>query len=519
MFIKENIMLAIAGLKSNKMRAVLTMLGIIIGIGSVIGIVSVGNAMTANVQSSMADMGSSNVTINVTERSSTTSGTTNKNSSKNGANSNSSADSKNSSDSKSGNNSKQGQNGGAQGQGAPGGQQGGRMPGGAGDQGRMPGGGGMPSGGGAFGGGGMPGGGAPGGGMSGGGRMRGSRSGSSSSSTAKDSDLLSMEQINEIEDEFSDKIEAVSVNASKGSGKAKDGTAYANVNITGVNPGYQKVKNIKLSDGNFITDRDVEGSKNVAVVSDKLVSKIFGEGADPIGQEVKIYGSSAIYCYTVVGVYEYKSQGGSTESEEKLTTDLYIPVTAAQSSSSNKNYQTVTIRAKEGTDITAFTTELQSYLDKLYIRNTKWQATASNMESMLESMTSMTSTMALAISAIAGISLFVGGIGVMNIMLVSVTERTREIGTRKALGAKSYHIKMQFIVEAIIICAIGGIFGILFGIVIGIIGAKMMGNSPVISPIVILGSFTFSMCIGIFFGYYPAKKAAALDPIEALRYE
>ena len=500
MFIKENIMLAIAGLKSNKMRAVLTMLGIIIGIGSVIGIVSVGNAMTENVQSSMADMGSSNVTINVTERDSTS--TINKNTPQKGS------DSKNGSKSKD-----EGGPGGSQG-GPPGG--GGPQQGGGGPQGGgQMGGGGMPPSGG--GGGGMPGGGGPSGG--GGGRMGGGRPGSSSSSTAKDSDLLSMEQINEIEEEFSDKIEAVSVNASKGSGKAKDGTAYANVNITGVNPGYQKVKNIELSDGNFITDRDVDGMKNVAVVSDKLVIKIFGEGADPIGKEVKIYTSNAIYCYTVVGVYQYKSQGGSTESEEKLTTDLYISVTAAQSSSSNKNYQTVTIRAKDAVDITEFTTELQTYLDKLYIRNTKWNATASNMESMLESMTSMTSTMALAISAIAGISLLVGGIGVMNIMLVSVTERTREIGTRKALGAKSSHIKMQFIVESMIICAIGGIIGILFGIVIGIIGAKVMGNSPVISPLVILGSFTFSMCIGIFFGYYPAKKAAALDPIEALRYE
>lgn len=488
MFIKENIMLAIAGLKSNKMRAVLTMLGIIIGIGSVIGIVSVGNAMTANVTSSMADMGSTNITINVTERDSTS--TNNK--------------------MKQGNEEQGGQDGG--------------MPGGGVHEGNNAGGGikGGPSGGGMPGGGagGMPGGGGggmPGGGPGGGGR--GGRMGSSSSSTPDDSDLLTMDQIKELDDNFSDKISAFSVTATKDSGKAKDGTSYANVNITGVNPGYEKVKNIEVSDGRYITDRDVEGSKSVAVVSDKLVAKIFGEDADPIGQEVKIYTSSAIYCYTVVGVYTYKSSGGSTESEEKLTTDLYIPVTAAQSSSSNKNYQTVTIRANDDVDITEFTKELQTYLDKLYIRNKDYQATASNMESMLESMTSMTSTMALAISAIAGISLLVGGIGVMNIMLVSVTERTREIGTRKALGAKSSHIKMQFIVESMIICAIGGIIGIILGIIIGIIGAKMMGNSPVVSPIVILGSFTFSMVIGIFFGYYPAKKAAGLDPIEALRYE
>lgn len=466
-------MLAIAGLKSNKMRAILTMLGIIIGIGSVIGIVSVGNAMTANVTSSMADMGSTNITINITERS-TTSTTNNKTKKENDGQE----------DHESSGMSEGGAGGEMPGGGAGGGIPGGEMPGG-GAGGRMPGGGGRP--------------------------------GSSSSSTPEDSDLLTMEQINELEDNFSDKISAFSVTATKASGKAKNGTAYANVNITGVNPGYEKVKNIEMKDGRYITDKDVEGSKKVAIVSDKLVGKIFDE--DPIGKEVKIYTSNAIYCYTIVGVYTYKSSGGSTESEEKLTTDLYIPVTAAQSSSSNKNYQTVTIRANDDVDITTFTEELQAYLDKLYIKNSDYKATASNMESMLESMTSMTSTMALAISAIAGISLLVGGIGVMNIMLVSVTERTREIGTRKALGAKSSHIKMQFIIESMIICAIGGIIGIALGIVIGIIGAHIMGNSAVISPLVIVGSFTFSMVIGIFFGYYPAKKAASLDPIEALRYE
>ncbi|ALP91079.1 MULTISPECIES: ABC transporter permease [Clostridium] len=488
MFIKENIMLAIAGLKSNKMRAVLTMLGIIIGIGSVIGIVSVGNAMTANVTSSMANMGSTNVTINVTERDSTSTNNnkTKTNEKKNGSSTNEMP----------GGGSPQGSAGG----GMPGGGSGGGMPGGG-----MSGGGGMPGGGGGM----------PGGGMGG----HSGRFGSSSTSTPKDSDLLTMSQIKELEENFGDEIDAFSVTATKDTGKAKSGTAYANVNITGTNPGYEKVKNIEMADGRYITDTDVDGSKMVAVVSDKLVSKIFGEGVDPIGQEVKIYTSSAIHCYTIVGVYTYKSSGGSTESEEKLTTDLYIPVTAAKSSSSNKNYQTVTIRAKDNVDITTFTTELQTYLDKLYIKNTKYKATASNMESMLESMTSMTSTMALAISAIAAISLLVGGIGVMNIMLVSVTERTREIGTRKALGAKSSHIKMQFIVESMIICAIGGIIGIVLGIIIGVIGAHVMGNSPVISPMVIVGSFTFSMVIGIFFGYYPAKKAAGLDPIEALRYE
>lgn len=472
MFIKENIRLAIAGLKSNKMRALLTMLGIIIGIASVIAIISVGNAMTSSVSSSMAEMGSNNITVSVKQKS-TTSSTNNK--------------------------TKDGRQGNASG---------------------MPGGGGMPAGGGAMpGGGGMPGGsGAPGGGPGGG----GNRSGGSknSTSTAKDSDLLSMDQINTIEDTFKDSIDSISISENGSSGKAKDGDLYANVSIIGTNTGYQDVKNIKLTDGRYISDKDMDGAKKVAVVSDKLVEKMFGTNSDPIGQQVKIYTSNKILTYTVIGVYKYETSGEtSTESEENLSTNLYVPVTTVKTSSTNKNYQSFTIKTAENVDIQSFTDELSQYLSTLYQKNTKWQASASNMQSMLESMTSMMSSIALAISVIAGISLIVGGIGVMNIMLVSVTERTREIGTRKALGAKSSHIKMQFIIESVIICSIGGLIGIILGVILGAVGAKVMGRTPVISIPIILISFTFSMAIGVFFGYYPAKKASKLDPIEALRYE
>ena len=219
-------------------------------------------------------------------------------------------------------------------------------------------------------------------------------------------------------------------------------------------------------------------------------------------------------------MYTYKSQGGNrTTSDENLSTDLYIPITVAKKTVTNKNYQTFTIKPKESVDVSTFTTEISTYLSNLYAKNKKFEAQASNMESMLESRTTLINTVALAISGIAGISLLVGGIGVMNIMLVSVTERTREIGTRKALGAKSSHIKMQFIVESIIICSIGGILGILLGLGLGAFCANAMGFVNIISPVVIIISFTFSMFIGVFFGYYPAKKAAELDPIEALRYE
>jgi len=484
MFIKENILLAIAGLKSNKMRSLLTMFGIIIGIASVIGVVSVGNAMTSSVTSSMASMGATNITVNVQEKSTTS--TTSKNN----------TSGKNSAGSSQGGNSQSGNKGTQSGGSSQGGNKGTQAGGGA-------------SAGGILGGGGMPGGGFGG---------SGGRQGKASSTT-KDTDLMTMDEINALQENFSDKISSISMNESDVSGKVKSDTTYANINAVGTNVGYQDVKNIAMQEWRYLAQNDVDEVKNVAVVSDKLVAKIFGN-KDPIGQDIKVYTSNAIYTYSVIGVYKYQASGNSrTTSDDNLTTDLYVPITVAKKTATNKNYQTFTIKPKDGVDVQTFTTDVSTYLSMLYAKNNKFEAVASNMESMLESRTSMMSTISIAISAIAGISLLVGGIGVMNIMLVSVTERTREIGTRKALGAKSSHIQMQFIVESIIICLIGGILGILLGIGIGTMGSKAMGYSAAISPWVILISFGFSMFIGVFFGYYPAKKAAKLDPIEALRYE
>ena len=151
--------------------------------------------------------------------------------------------------------------------------------------------------------------------------------------------------------------------------------------------------------------------------------------------------------------------------------------------------------------------------------NEEYQIRTTTMSSITSSMNDMIQTVSIAIAFIAGISLLVGGIGVMNIMLVSITERTREIGTRKALGAKNSSIRLQFIIESIVLCLIGGVLGIVLGFALGAVAASMLGYAAAAPVTAILGSVVFSMVIGVFFGYYPANKAAKLDPIEALRYE
>ena len=269
-------------------------------------------------------------------------------------------------------------------------------------------------------------------------------------------------------------------------------------------------------------ETDQEGAQKVVLVSDKLVENMFdGDYVAALESTIDVNLNNRYYTYTIVGVYEYEENSTfSQESDEDVTTTVYMPFdTARNQNHTTTGYSQFTVVTNTDVDTSAFMEEVELFFNKYYSRNENYQISVTSMESMLSSMTEMLDTISIAISIIAGISLLVGGIGVMNIMLVSITERTREIGTRKALGATNGSIRLQFIMESIVICLLGGFIGIILGLVLGAIVVEVMGYAASPSVGGIIFAVSFSIFIGVFFGYYPANKAAKLNPIDALRYE
>jgi putative ABC transport system permease protein len=296
--------------------------------------------------------------------------------------------------------------------------------------------------------------------------------------------------------------------------QAVAGRNNTNTQIAGVTPEYSNIRNISLSAGSFITEAHLTGMSKVAVLGSQTAIDLFGEGVNPIGKTIRINGLS----FNVIGLMQSKGGSGPMNQDDRI----FVPLTTAQKLLFGVNYlSSIYIEALSEKVMNQARDEIGYFLLGRHKIKDASQADFSIMsqEDILGMATQVTSTFTTLLSGIAAISLVVGGIGIMNIMLVTVTERTREIGLRKALGAKNKWITTQFLLEAVIITFIGGLLGTILGLAVSFFLSRSMSLPTTISLFPILLAFGVSTAIGVLFGWYPAQKAARLAPIDALRYE
>lgn len=284
--------------------------------------------------------------------------------------------------------------------------------------------------------------------------------------------------------------------------------------VSGVSSNFQDVNNWTMAEGRFISSKNVENRERVAVVGQTVVKNLFA-GEDPVGKEIRVKNIP----FRVIGVLNSKGNGTMGNDQDDT---IFIPYTTAMERVEGVDYlRMVYVVASDDNGIDRLQSDIENLLRVRHgIKDTNLDDfNIQNMKSIMETMEQTTGTLTLFLGAVAAISLVVGGIGIMNIMLVSVTERTREIGIRKALGATYFVIVTQFLIEAVVISLMGGLIGIALGIGASKLIGLASGMSTVISVPTIVLSFAFSMAIGLVFGIYPARKAAKLNPIDALHYE
>ncbi|VYT67831.1 Macrolide export ATP-binding/permease protein MacB [Veillonella dispar] len=401
---KESFLMAWASLIANKMRSILTMLGIIIGVAAVIALVSIGNGVKQDIQNSISSLGSNLLMV-------------------------------------------------------------------------------------------MPG--AP--------RTPGVRPSAGSMKSLKVSDYEAISKLD-------------GVRAASPMTNGSYVVIYQNKNwttsVSGVSYNYLDVNNWSMKSGRFLSEKNVQNRERVAVVGKTVVKNLFGD-EDPVGAEIRVKNIP----FRIIGVLNSKGSGAMGNDQDDM---VIIPYTTAMERVEGVDYlRMIYVVGKDENGIDRLQSDIENLLRVRHgIKDTNLDDfNIQNMNSIMETMEETTGTLTLFLGAVAAISLVVGGIGIMNIMLVSVTERTREIGVRKALGATYSVIVTQFLIEAVVISLMGGIIGIILGIGSSKLIGMASGMSTVISIPTIVMSFAFSMAIGLIFGIYPARKAAKLNPIDALHYE
>lgn len=332
-------------------------------------------------------------------------------------------------------------------------------------------------------------------------------------------DILTVDDVEALDENFSDKLSALSItrDASGTVLSNSNKNKKSNVSISGVDDDFRSIENIEMIDGRFLMKNEIASKRTSIVISDVMAKEVFGR-TNVVGEEVQIEISGALQSFSIVGLYEKKASilGGFMEQSFAV----YVPYTYVNKLYGDDEFvYTIQANIADGEDSQSILNQMITFIERRHNNVGQEKYSSYLPENELESINKVMGIITAVISAIAGISLLVGGIGVMNIMLVSVTERTREIGIRKALGATHKEIMSQFLVEAVIISLIGGMIGTLFGIGIAQIISKLAKLQASADPVTIVIAWTFSALVGVMFGLLPANKAAKLNPIDALRYE